>query len=339
MAQPNYSLPEYMVNPGGNIAATIQRSRQLSAQEAAEKFAQQQDAARLLMQQNEAGLRQTQMEQGIQAAASRLVSQKKYNDLIAQGVEPYSAAVQSGMMIPRVPTGTPTQSSVTVDGRSIPYVVEPGGRVHFPPSSAVTAQRGKTEQGTIPMPGGVTIPYITDPRGVPHFPPAPLIQPKATIPKSYVAPGQGIVERQGDGTWKQVFAFNPKSKLSESEQAQNWILRENVRAAQARLKQARHDGNDGDTNPAQLEYENAVKQLRQWADGLGGPTKSPQASTPTPNDEKSWQKSTVKPASARLPDGVTPDQAIEQARAAIAAGKDPAAINSRLKSWGLNPIQ
>lgn len=41
--------------------------------------------------------------------------------------------------------------------------------------------------------------------------------------------------------------------------------------------------------------------------------------------------------SSRLPAGVTPEQAISEAKAAVAAGKNREAIAQRLRSWGLDP--
>jgi hypothetical protein len=39
----------------------------------------------------------------------------------------------------------------------------------------------------------------------------------------------------------------------------------------------------------------------------------------------------------KLPEGVTPDAALSQAREAIRAGKDPNAVRERLRGWGLDP--
>jgi hypothetical protein len=42
-------------------------------------------------------------------------------------------------------------------------------------------------------------------------------------------------------------------------------------------------------------------------------------------------------AASKLPAGVTKQQALDQARAAIQAGKDPNAVRQRLQSFGIDP--
>lgn len=93
-------------------------------------------------------------------------------------------------------------------------------------------------------------------------------------------------------------------------------------------------------NARARQYEDLAKRYKYDPTRIL-PDLGPEPSAPklVPNPALGGTRSAPAPAAGKLPAGVTAQQALGEARAAIRSGKDPQAIADRLRSWGIDPGQ